>query len=331
MIFHITALTRLIRARFSSPTPLVLCHRINYECNLHCVFCPFWREKPRGAVLGKGEVFELIDNAADLGAIMYNVWGTEPLLRADLEECLAHAKCADMRVSLITNGTLLGERFSRLSEYVDYLVVSLDGVGRTYEKIRGVDAYDRVVKGLKTVSESGVKASVNCVVCAYNLRELPLVVQLANDLGMYATFEPVHYFDGLPDWEEIRIKDMEEYRRAVDKLLEMKRAGYKIGNSIPYLKLMRDYSNGENNYTCHVGSFLLQVAPDGRVKIPCTRYGCVGSVRNEELSRLWSSPIAQMNRELSAGCSSCLFSGFVEASLLYDLNPGAIANFTRIM
>lgn len=330
MRFHVKALEGLVKARFSSPTPLVLCHRINYECNLRCVFCPFWREKPRGAPLEKNEVFKLIDDAAEMGAIMYNVWGTEPLLRADLKDCLEHAEESGMRVSLITNGTMLKEKYS-IIEHVDYLVVSLDGVGKTYKKIRGADKFGKVKEGLEALKESGVKASVNCVVCSHNVNELHEVALLANDLGLYATFEPVHYFNGLPRWEEIRINEWDEYLKAVDRLIDMKKEGYKIGNSMPYLRLMREYRGEENNYKCHVGRFLLQVAPDGRVNVPCAKYGCVGLVRREGLSALWGSQLAEVNRELSRGCSSCLFSGFVEASLLYDLKPGAISNFVRIM
>jgi MoaA/NifB/PqqE/SkfB family radical SAM enzyme len=331
--FPIWALTGLIKARVLSPTPLVLSHRINYGCNLRCVFCPFWREKPRGAVLEKGEIFGLIDQAADLGALLYNVWGTEPLLRDDLPECLAHAKEVGLGVSLITNGTLLEERFSQISECVDYLVISLNGTRRTYQKITGVDGYDRVMEGLRMAGEGGLKASANCVVCAYNLAELAPIARLASDLGLYATFEPVHPFPGLPEWERVRIQDRERYHMAIDTLLEMKRKGYSIGNSVPYLQLMREYDETRRAYpyTCHVGKFLLQVDPEGRVRIPCQRSGYVGSVRDAGLSEIWDSPFARRNREGSASCSSCLFSGFVEASLLFDLRPGALVNSLRIL
>lgn len=321
----------MLKTRFSSPTSLVLCHRINYECNLRCVFCPFWRQKSRGEILDKTEIYNLIAQAAEVGAVMYNVWGTEPLLRHDLPDCLRWAKKLDLRVAVITNGVLLKDKLSEIIDYLDYLVVSLDGIGKTYCKIRGADAYNRVLEGLEEAAEAGVKTSINCVLCSYNLREVPLITQLAKELGVTVTFEPVHYFEGLPGWEDINVAGMAEYTRAVDKIIELKKKGYRIGNSYAYLRLMRRYSSEGNDFQCRVGNFLLLVEPDGRVKIPCSKYGCVGSVRKEGLRELWNSPFAIANRERSKGCSKCLFSGFVESSLLYDLNPSSLINFFRII
>lgn len=89
---------------------------------------------------------------------------------------------------------------------------------------------------------------------------------------------------------------------------------------------MQRYSPEENDFRCCVGRFLLLVEPDGRVNVPCSKYGCIGSFKKESLRELWDSPFAIANRERSRGCNQCLFSGFVEASLLYDLNPSAVVN-----
>lgn len=330
MGFHLRALKGLLRARLASPVPLVLCHRINYECNLRCVFCPFWRMKQRGEPLKGEEIRSVIAQAAELGAVMYNVWGTEPLLRRGLPGYLAWAKKLGLRVSLITNGVLLRERLGEIADYLDYLVVSIDGVGETYRRIRGVDAYEKVIQGVEKAVESGIKTGINCVLCRYNLEEVPRLVRLAQELGVTITFEPVHAFEGLDGRWETAVAGSMEYERAVDGIIELKQKGYRIGNSYAYLRLMRRFSPEGNDYRCRVGRFLLLVEPDGRVNLPCSRYGCVGSLREESLRELWSSPFAAANRERSRGCNQCLFSGFVEASLLYDLRPSAIANFLRI-
>jgi MoaA/NifB/PqqE/SkfB family radical SAM enzyme len=329
MEFHVKALKGVLRARFLSPTPLVLCHRVNYECNLRCVFCPFWRAKNRAAALGREEICGLIAQASGMGAVMYNVWGTEPLLREDLPELLAHAKENSMLVSLITNGTLLEERLDEISGYLDYLVVSMDGIGETYERIRGVDAYEKVVRGIKSAVETGIKTGINCVLCRHNLGEVEDMILLAQRVGATITFEPVHPLPGVPGYEDIKVAGEGSYVEAVEKIHALKKEGYRIGNSFSYLRLMKSFTPGRNDYTCRVGRFLLMLEPDGRVNIPCSRYGCVGTVRESSLQEIWASPYAEANRERSSGCSECLFSGFVEASLVYDLRPGALLNFFR--
>ncbi len=329
MEFHIKALKGILRARLFSPTPLVLCHRVNYECNLRCVFCPFWRIKEKNPVLEKDEVFDIISQASEMGAVMYNIWGTEPLLRKDLPELLAYAKDNSMRVALITNGVLLDERLDEFSDYLDYLIVSMDGIGETYRRIRGIDAYAKVVKGIESAAALGVKTGINCVLCRYNLGEVDSLVHLSQRLGVTITFEPVHPLSGVPEYEDLRVSGIKEYREAVDKIRALKRKGYRIGNSYIYLELMKNFVPGKNNYRCSVGRFLLLLEPDGRVNIPCSKYGCVGTVKEATLPEIWSSPFAAANRERSRGCSECLFSGFVEASLLYDLRLGAVINFLR--
>jgi len=112
--------------------PLVLCHSINSECNLRCKFCPFWRRPGSGDELLFEEIKALIDQAAALGTIVYNVWGVEPLLREDLSECLSHAKQRGMNNFLITNGMLLEEQTDALAPYLDHLAISIDRIEETY-------------------------------------------------------------------------------------------------------------------------------------------------------------------------------------------------------
>lgn len=328
MEFHVKALKRILQARFLSSRPLVFCHRVNYECNLRCVFCPFWRVKEKPGALGREEIFDLIAQASDMGSIMYNVWGTEPLLREDLPELLACAKDNSMRAALITNGVLLDKRLDELSEYLDYLVVSVDGIGNTYRKIRGVDMYEKVVQGIKSAVSAGIATGINCVLCRYNLGEIEDMVMLSHSLGATITFEPVHPL-GVPEYDEVKVAGIEGYREAVDKICSLKKEGYKIGNSFSYLELMRNFTPGKNSYRCRVGRFLLLLEPDGRINVPCSKYGCVGTSKEASLKDIWVSPFAVANRERSSGCSECLFSGFVEASLLYDLKPRAVINFLR--
>jgi MoaA/NifB/PqqE/SkfB family radical SAM enzyme len=329
MEFHIKALKGIFKAKLFSPVPLVLCHRVNYECNLRCAFCPFWRKRHDEQVLRREEVLDVINQAADMGTVMYNVWGTEPLLRQDLPELLAAAKEKSMRVALITNGVLLKKRLREILEYLDYLVVSLDGLRDTYRRIRGVDAYDRVIGGIKGAVDAGIKTGINCVLCRYNLKEVEALVKLSGRLGSTITFEPVHPIAGASEYEKLRVSGTRDYRRAVDKILQLKKKGHRISNSYRYLELMRSYTPGKNNYHCRVGRFLLLLEPDGRVNLPCSRYGCVGSIREMRLGEMWTSPKAMANRDESSGCNECLFSGFVEASLVYDLHPQVLLNFFR--
>lgn len=327
MEFHLKALKGIFKAKLLAPVPLVLCHRVNYECNLRCIFCPFWRGKQKRKVLSKDRIADTISQAANMGAVMYNVWGTEPLLRQDLPSFLSTAKDNSMKVSLITNGLLLKNRLDEISEHLDYLVVSLDGMRKTYRRIRGVDAFDQVVSGINDAVSIGIKTGINCVICQYNLAEVEKLVELSKDIGVAITFEPVHPLEGVRGYEEYAVEGRKEYKSVVNKIILLKKRGFKVANSYPYLRLMKNFNTINNDYRCRVGRFLMLLEPDGRVNLPCSKFGCVGSILTMNLREIWNSPFADGNRERSSECSQCLFSGFVEASLLYDFKPSAMLNF----
>ena len=66
--------------------------------------------------------------------------GGEPLLRKDLAEILAFSRSLPLHTSLITNGTLLESRIDEIAPYINGVVyVSLDGLEKTHDAIRGVD------------------------------------------------------------------------------------------------------------------------------------------------------------------------------------------------
>ena len=66
--------------------------------------------------------------------------GGEPLLRQDLTEILAFSRSLPLHTSLITNGTLLESRIDDIAPYINGVVyVSLDGLEKTHDAIRGVN------------------------------------------------------------------------------------------------------------------------------------------------------------------------------------------------
>ncbi|MFQ6050137.1 MAG: radical SAM/SPASM domain-containing protein [Candidatus Hydrothermarchaeota archaeon] len=322
-MFAFKALANIIKSRYS-PVPLVICHNITYKCNLRCKFCRFWRIKPQQKELTFEEIQRIIDESRELGAIMYNVWGTEPLMREDLLNCLSYAKEKGLRTCLITNGILLENRVKELSKLIDYLIVSVDGLDDTYEKIRGIN-FRTILRALEKVKEYKIKTTLNYVICGLNLGGIRKTISFANDMGFYISFEPVHYFPEIEeDWEEIKIKDQDSYIKAIETIIEMKKEGYKIANSFKYLSLLKE---NRRDFRCSVGNFLLHIEPDGSVYIPCGKWGKIGSARENSLRNIWFSSEAKKRRNHAKDCRDCLFSGYIESSLLYSFNLSALKNF----
>lgn len=307
------------------PTPLVLCHQVTLRCNLRCPFCPYWRRAGGGEELSAREVEKVVSQAAGLGAVIYTVWGGEPLLREDLHLCLRHAKRAGMVTYVITNG-ILWRRIEALAPHLDYMTVSIDGTGEVYRRLRGA-RLEEALRALEVARGLGVRVAINCVVCEENLGELERLVELAQHYGAGITFEPVHRFEEVPPevWDRLDIRSRERYEEAVERLIALKKRGRRVLNSLTYLRMMKRLTP---RFRCSVHRLMLHVDAYGNVE---TCFGRLGNVRERRLEEIWSSEAAVLSRRRMRECRGCLFSGYAEASLLYSLRPEVVLNTLRIL
>ncbi|MDD1742044.1 MAG: radical SAM protein, partial [Methanotrichaceae archaeon] len=211
--------------------PFVLSHGINARCNLSCRYCEFWSQPNKE--MSTSNILNMLNEAKDFGIGVYNAWTAEPLLRPDLPEILEHAKRLGLITSLITNGQLLKLRAYELSD-LDYLSVSIDGI-KSYRDIRSADL-QVVLEGIKAAQEMGHRILINCVICGKNLNELEDLVRMAESLGTSISFEPVHEMESIDRkvWQEIGLKNSHDLSCAVNRLIELKKNGAPIINSLTY-------------------------------------------------------------------------------------------------
>ncbi|MHC1576354.1 MAG: radical SAM protein [Methanosarcinaceae archaeon] len=300
--------------------PIVLSHAINSICNMRCSFCEYWKEE--GDEMSLDEIFHLLEEARSFGILVYNAWTVEPLLRKDLPQILEHAHSLGMITSLITNGKLLEERADDLKD-LDYLSVSVDGL-HSYKTIRGMDV-DRILAGIRTVKDRlHNPLLMNCVISGQNLDDIEDLVYLADELNVRISFEPLYEFAGIGGdvWDNIGIRNMDKYHRTLDRVIEMKKEGYPIINSLTYLGMVR---NLKPKFTCQASEMILDVTSDGTVENCRVHRKPVGNVR-DGIANVWSSS-RQRRKTISRTCEKCLFFGYVENSLMQDFNTEVMRHY----
>jgi MoaA/NifB/PqqE/SkfB family radical SAM enzyme len=298
--------------------PFVLSHIINARCNLKCRFCEYWSMPDQE--MSQPEIYRMLEEAKDFGIGVYNAWAVEPLLRPDLPEILKYAKGLGLTTSLITNGQLLRRRAHELKD-LDYLSVSLDGI-QSYQELRGAD-YREVLAGIKAAQSHGHAVLLNCVISGKNMEELEALVGLADSLGVWISFEPLHESAGIDKeiWDELEIRDPSKYEMAVQKLIELKANGAPIINSLTYLKMVK---SRRPEFRCHASKIILHVAADGTIAT-CRVHGSPLGHISQGLPRVWEATEAA--RKSAEDCRSCLFFGYVENSLLYEFVPEVVAHY----
>ena len=319
----VSAFSRILRAYVKNwllrkRQPVVLAHMLTYRCNMRCHYCTYWRWN--SYEMGKAEVERMIRDAADAGLAVYTATGGEPLLRRDISEILRTAKDSGLYTMLVTNGLLI-DRFDNLN--VDLLTISLDTLSREkFRRITGVDALDRVVESVKRASQS-VQTCINVVLHDENLDEVEDLVTFADNVGAGITFEPVSvYFEGCAGVSEERLK------RAVERIIELKREFDCIWNSEHYLHLI--LSGGKFRCIPHL---LLRVNPDGSVISPCYEvdYVTAGNVRFTNLAEIIESEIYAEGCRMAESCRGCYLLCYAEPSMAFSSLRWAVKTLREIV
>jgi MoaA/NifB/PqqE/SkfB family radical SAM enzyme len=299
--------------------PYVLSHGITSRCNLRCRFCEYW-EAPEKE-MSTPEIFRMLDDARSFGIGVYNAWTSEPLCRSDLQYTLRYAKGLGLMTSLITNGKLLARRVHELGD-LDYLSVSVDGID-SYKELRGIDLQE-VLEGIKAAKTAGHEILINCVINGKNVDEIEDLVHLAEELGTWISFEPINESQGIAKevWEELGIRDMSRYQKAIDKLVELKKSGAPIINSITYLRMIKTQ---RPQFRCHASDIILHVTADGTIECCRSQKALLGRV-SEGLLNVWRAS-EEKRKKIAGDCKGCLFFGYVENSLLYDMVPEVMVHY----
>ncbi len=209
--------------------------------------CPFWKRTSQNSSLEQEK--KILKRVYDSGAVGIAFEGGEPLLRNDLVDILAFSRSLPLHTSLITNGTLLESRIDEIAPYINGVVyVSLDGLEKTHDAIRGVDgSFKKAVRGISAAKEK-VSVTINTTIMAENVDEIESLVELAKELGARISVAVAHEYCNV----NASSAATDKTSKIAHRLMEMKREGYPLVNSIGYFKVMAK----EKKWQCKPWSWL---------------------------------------------------------------------------
>ncbi|MFN8377646.1 MAG: radical SAM protein [Anaerolineae bacterium] len=151
-------------------------------CNSRCATCDIWRNPRRNMPVEKAE--QLAVEAGEVGLRWAVFSGGEAMQHPEWPRIAAAFRAQGARTILLTNGLLLKKQADDVHRQIDEVVVSLDaGRAETYAAIRGVDAYDLVLDGIRAVRAGGVPVTTRTTLQKANFREMPAIIRAARDAG----------------------------------------------------------------------------------------------------------------------------------------------------
>jgi MoaA/NifB/PqqE/SkfB family radical SAM enzyme len=267
--------------------------------------CPFWKRSSTDPSLEEEKA--ILRRVHDSGACGIAFEGGEPLLRRDLVDILAFSRSLPLHTSLITNGTLLESRIDEIAPYINGVVyVSLDGLEETHDTIRGVSGCFKKAIGGIIASNEKVSVTINTTIMRDNLHEIEDMVKLAKELHAGISVAVAYEYCNA----DASAPTADETTKIAKKLIEMKKMGYPLVNSVDYFRVMAR----EKNWKCKPWA-AINVDPKGNLVLPCY-------VRNEYATSVSvletgiKTAISGFNWKETQNCQKCNLHCYVEPSLV---------------
>jgi len=167
--------------------PLGLLAELSHRCPLQCVYCSNPLELvDRAAELGTDEWLRVFDQAAALGVVQLHLSGGEPLIRADLERFVRHARGLGMFTNLITSGVgLTAERAATLAAAgLNSVQLSVQGVDAAATvRVAKAPVFERKRRAAELIRQAGLPLSMNVVLHRLNLDRVGELIDLAAEWG----------------------------------------------------------------------------------------------------------------------------------------------------
>jgi MoaA/NifB/PqqE/SkfB family radical SAM enzyme len=295
------------------------------RCNLRCKHC--YQDNKKIEEMSTLAIAEAIETAAQMVQEWqetydiqflpsFNVTGGEPFLREDFFNILERMMATGFEVYILSNGTLITRKIAQdLADLgVHGVQISLEGLERTHDLIRGPGSFAAAVAGIQDLLDAGVTVSLNTTLSRMNAGDFPDLAELAASWGV-----PRLGFSRLvPSGRGLALLDQmlstQQVKEIYGKILALKIDGLEITTGDPVASQMNAPAPGEDAGSialggCAAGVSGLTLLPDGTVT-PCRRLPlAIGNVRRDSLRELWAtSPVLEALRDRTryqGRCGDC--------------------------
>ncbi|MEJ2641785.1 MAG: radical SAM protein [Desulfosarcinaceae bacterium] len=293
------------------PDPKVLYLEPVFGCNYRCFFCIHGSGPTSPPVHLKPALFEKLKPLIERTAHIHFTGLGEPLLNPHLPDYLAYLRERDKTYYINTNGSwITGTHAHLLTTSRCELSISLDaGDGETYRKMRSGGSWQKVIAGLKRVSQlkKGRGSPTPLLYLSFhvnglNLMSLPKIPQLGHELGIDAVKLS---WTRLPEaYRAHSIFDKQEQVAGILRHVsaQLRNRGIKVQNGAVFDRHLR---------SCWNFSEMTFIGPNGSVAACCSRWPTIGNLMNNGFRDIWNGmprrrlALAIINGRPQGVCRNC--------------------------
>ena len=221
--------------------------------------------------------------------------GGEPLLRQDFGDVARCVRQLGMKLSVVSNGTLMQDHAEELEALRPEVVgISLDGMQESHEKIRGARTWEKAVQAIDLLRSRDIQTTVITTVSKINFRDLPEMRDLVKGKGANWQIQVAMPFGNFS--REQTLSREEYYATAMfiakERLRPPEERVRVIGaHCYGYFSKVLPGCGGWKGCTAGISS--IGVTSDGGV-VGCLSMGndrfIEGNLRDRTLEDIWNSP-----------------------------------------
>lgn len=321
---------------FSLVKPSIFTFDITDRCQLKCRTCTKWRtpQETQASELKTSEWKDaLLAMKSWIGEFSFFFSGGEPFLRKDILEICSFADKQKIRPKVITNGCGFHALASEIAQSrLESVTVSLNGIRpQTHDATRGVEgAFEKTLKFIdalndarKAYSGKTVRLVLNTILFPANYSEVVGLVQWVKEKGLdsihFQPMDPPGCFHSYPiqgtdisslegaggDWylQNLEETTNENLKLAVDGLIEMKKEGYPIENSVEDLRRIVTFYTDSTlvKNRCPLGLASFNIDPYGYVRF-CFDMDSIGNIKDDLPQNLFNNRKALKLRSRIKDC-----------------------------
>ena len=309
-------IVRTIKRLPNKKFPLIAGHKLQYSCNLKCKMCPFWRREDE-ELLGIDQEIRMMESLKRAGVSFLGFEGGEPLLRKDIGEILHQSK-KRFHTSMVTNGWLLKAKLDEIKDSLNYIFVSLDGIGEVHDRLRGMaGSFRHAVEGIEAARDY-IPLAISSTITNENMDQAQGIVDLAVKLGVSVNFQIAYDYTTA---EKMSPEKM-QLRETIKLLESYKIAGLPIVNSKEYFSSVLNSWYGNDPWKCKPW-LTINIDPLGNIVQPCyvlNEYNGNTKVWDTDILKLWNT----YDWTPYESCNKCALACYLEPSLFNWHNPSMV-------
>ncbi len=266
------------KAAIGRPVPSTLSIEVTRRCGAKCDHCLI---RDGNGELSMEEIFDVMDQALEMGACIITFTEGDPLLRDDIFDLIRHVDPEKAVVNLFTPGLdMTVEKAVKLREAGLYnLIIGIYSTSpEEHDRVRGVPgAYDRAIEAIRMALDTGLLVTMSCHIKSGQVSRILELYELARELGV----QELSIWEGMPKSPEEKLTLIER-----EQIIDI----YRKINSTPGGPRLFSNTYFEGQMLgCMAGRRWMHVAVDGSIRGCPYLQESYASVKDMSLKQAWKA------------------------------------------